>query len=324
MKIFLKILNVLGAILASALIPVLIAMLIATPIVAGVCSFLEPKTISTVIKDIDMTEIVASSPDFKTALEEAGLAAEAIDEILDMDLISDLTETYLEDVSAILSGERETSAIDRNTLLSLYDKHAEDVLEFVKNYSGEPTDLTDEQLKTQIRSFIEENADKALEVLPDAKELTREITESVADSGVEAEDVGAALSFIRDMLVPILIGVIIFLSLLIFGLRAYHFEGTIWLGSVYVFCSGVAFIMLGASDTLRTLISEALGEASVISLAGSIVGTLTRKAGVFAAVYLAVGLLMIGAFVAVRIFLSKKKKAAAAEQIPDLNEIPVQ
>ena len=137
MKIFLKILNVLGAILASALIPVLIAMLIATPIVAGVCSFLEPKTISTVIKDIDMTEIVASSPDFKTALEEAGLAAEAIDEILDMDLISDLTETYLEDVSAILSGERETSAIDRNTLLSLYDKHAEDVLEFVKNYSGE-------------------------------------------------------------------------------------------------------------------------------------------------------------------------------------------
>lgn len=314
MKIFIKILNVLGAIFASLLLPVLIALLVATPIVSGVCSFTNVSTLTDMIKSIDLTEIAASSPDFSEMLKEAGVKPERIDEFLGADVVLEFTEIYLEDISATLSGERETSAITSETLLSLYDKHADEIVELLKEYSDEPIDIPDSEIKTELRSVIEQDADKLLESLPKASD----ITEAIAADGVDIDMISDAFTFIRDTLVPLLICVVAFLSLLVFGLRAYHLEGTIWLGVVYTICAFMLVSVRIASDTLSSALYTSfleLGGASIVI--DPIIGTLMKNVTVYAIVYLAIGLAMIGAFVAVRIFISKKKKTALAENTID-------
>ena len=77
MKIILKILNALGAFLASLLCPVLISLLITTPIVAGACALAQPKTLTGILKDVNVTELVAASPDIQQMLEDAGSKVKA-------------------------------------------------------------------------------------------------------------------------------------------------------------------------------------------------------------------------------------------------------
>lgn len=310
MKILVKILNVLGAIFASLLLPVLIALLVATPIVSGVCSFTNVSTLTDMIKSIDLTEIAADSPDFSEMLEQAGVKPERIDKFLDAEVVVEFTEIYLEDISAVLSGERETSAITSETLLSLYDKHADEIVELIKEYSDEPIDTPDDEIKTTLRSVIEQDADKLLESLPKASD----ITEAIAEGGVDIDTLSDVFTFIRDTLVPLLICAVALLSLLMFGLRAYHLEGTIWLGVVYTICAFMLISTRVASDTLSsslyTSFSE-LGGASIVI--DSIVGALMKNVTVYAIVYLVIGLAMIGAFVAVRIYIAKKREAVLAE-----------
>ena len=283
MKIILKILNALGAFLASLLCPVLISLLITTPIVAGACALAQPKTLTG---------------------------------ILDMEIIDEFTEMYLEDATAILSGERETSAITSEALLDLYDKHAEDILKLVKTQMDEADGKSDEELLSELRSFVEKNVNQALESLPKTEQLVGEIADSIADSIADTEmdirDIGAAFTFIQNSLIPLLIGVAALLSLIIFGLRAYHLEGTMWLGAIYLLCSGVSFAILGASDALSGIATEALSELGGGALVDSILGTITTRSGTFGIAYLVIGVAMTGAFIAVRVFLSKKKKAALA------------
>ena len=63
MKIIGKIFNALGAIVAALLVPVLIALLVAVPVVSGICSVANPDKLTGLIKNIDFRAIVLSSPD---------------------------------------------------------------------------------------------------------------------------------------------------------------------------------------------------------------------------------------------------------------------
>ena len=85
-----------------------------------------------------------------------------------------------------------------------------------------------------------------------------------------------------------------------------------WLGAIYLLCSGVSFAILGASDALSGIATEALSELGGGALVDSILGTITTRSGTFGIAYLVIGVAMTGAFIAVRVFLSKKKKAALA------------
>ena len=135
MKIFIKILNVIGALFASVFMPILLALCIATPVVSAVCSFTHPEDITAMIKSIDMEEIVLASPDIEKALADAGVSAEAIDKILYMKIISEFTEMYIDDVTSILTGEISESAITPERILALYDKHSGEVVELIKNFN---------------------------------------------------------------------------------------------------------------------------------------------------------------------------------------------
>ena len=315
MKIFIKILNVIGALFASVFMPILLALCIATPVVSAVCSFTHPEDITAMIKSIDMEEIVLASPDIEKALADAGVSAEAIDKILDMKIISEFTEMYIDDVTSILTGEISESAITPERILALYDKHSGEVVELIKSFSKEPITETDSEIARQVRTLIENDVEGFLDSLPTAADIKA----GISDSGIDADMVAGVFSFIQNSLVPLLIAVLVFLSLLIFGLRAYHLEGTIWLGVNYTLASVILFVTAGGIDSALSLLGVAIGEGigtDISFIEDLISSALTRSIIPFACAYAVAAVLMIAAFVLVRIHIAKKKKVLAAAAQP--------
>ncbi|MBQ2862713.1 MAG: hypothetical protein IJE84_00890 [Clostridia bacterium] len=311
MKIIGKIFNALGAIIAALLVPVLIALLIATPVVCGVCSLANPDKLSGLIKSIDFGEIVLSSPDLSQALEDAGVSPDAVGEILGMDIVEEFTDMYLEDVTSILSGEQTQAKLNRDSILALYDKYSDDVLELIKTYSPEPIELSDKELSEEVRTLVEEQAEEILTSLPTAEDIRI----SLSSSGIDTSVVADAFNFARTSLTPILIGVLVIFSLIIFALRAYHLEGTIWLGIVYTLVAVLMFSMLGSIPTLSAELENALdGTQGLSSVSGIIGDALSYAFMPFAVGYAIVGVLLIASFVLVRIYYHKKKKSECEAQ----------
>lgn len=306
MKIIGKILNALAAMIAALLVPVLIALLVAVPVVSGICSVANPDKLTGLIKNIDFGEIVLSSPDLSQAFEDAGVSLDAVNEILSMDMVGEFTDMYLEDVTAILSGEQSASKLNRDSILALYDKYSDDVVELVKTYSPEPINLTDKELSEEVRTLVEDQADEILTSLPTAEDIRVSLTAS----GVDTSMIADVFNFIRTSLTPILIGVLVIFSLIIFGLRAYHLEGTIWLGIVYTLVAVLMFSMLGNMSMLTSELEATLaGSVEGLSSVGGIVGGAVSYALMpFAVGYIIVGVFLIAAFVLVRVYYHKKKK----------------
>ena len=306
MKIIGKILNGLAAIIAALLVPVLVALLVAVPVVSGICSVANPDKLTSMIKNIDFGEIILSSPDLSHALESTGISADAVNEILDMDMIGELTDMYIEDVTAILSGEQLESKLNTESILAIYDKYSQEVLELVKTYAPEPIQIPDKELSEEVRTLVEEQAEQLLTSLPTAEDIRF----SLSSSGIDTSMIADTFNFIRTSLTPILIGVLVIFSLLIFGLRAYHLEGTIWLGIVYTLVAILMFSMLGniaiVSSELESALSTSIeGLSSIGVILGDAIGYSLMP---FAIGYVIVGVLMIAAFVCVRVYYHKKKK----------------
>ena len=315
MKIFLKTLNVIGAMLATVFMPVLLALCIATPVVSAVCSFTHPEDISAIIKSIDMKEIVLASPDLEKTLTDAGVSAEAVDKILDMEIVGEFTEMYLNDVTSILTGEQIESSITPDSILALYDKHSDEIVELIKSFAEEPITEPDSEIARQVRTLIENDVQGFVDSLPTAADIKT----TIQDSGIDADMVASVFTFIQNSLVPLLIAVLVFLSLLIFGLRAYHLEGTIWLGINYTLAAVILFITVGGIDSLLALLNVGISEiaGTDMSFAGEILsGTLTRSLIPYAIAYAVTAVVMIAAFVLVRIHIAKKKKVLAAAAQP--------
>ena len=315
MKIFLKTLNVIGAMLATVFMPVLLALCIATPVVSAVCSFTHPEDISAIIKSIDMKEIVLASPDLEKTLTDAGVSAEAVDKILDMEIVGEFTEMYLNDVTSILTGEQIESSITPDSILALYDKHSDEIVELIKSFAEEPITEPDSEIARQVRTLIENDVQGFVDSLPTAADIKT----TIQDSGIDADMVASVFTFIQNSLVPLLIAVLVFLSLLIFGLRAYHLEGTIWLGINYTLAAVILFITVGGIDSALSLLGVAIGEGigtDISFIEDLISSALTRSIIPFACAYAVAAVLMIAAFVLVRIHIAKKKKALAAAAQP--------
>ncbi len=306
MKIFIKILNIIGAVLASLLMPLLIAALIAAPVVNAVSSFSRPDDIADMIRDLDLSKILDTEM-LGDALEQAEIPKDAVEDILKLDVVADFAQMYLEDIEAqILDGQKGT-LVDTDTLLMLADKHMNDIVELVRDFAPEDTELTDTQISEEVRSFINKEAPEMLSSLPAASD----IIDSLNESGIDTEMLADIFSFIQQSLMPLMYTVIVFLSLLIFGLRAYRLEGTVWLGIDYILASAVLLLVSLGSDSALELASLELSELSGISTLLS--DMITSSINPFALAYLIIGIVFIAAFVVIRITISKRRKAKLSQ-----------
>ncbi len=298
MKIFWKVLRIIGAVMASLLTPVLIILLMTAPVAKSASMLVNPRSLHEIIQKIDTRELVNSAPELKDVLREAGVSASALDAVLESDIMSDFIDLYAEDMEAqLFDGQKQTS-ITANDLLRLAEKHMDDLVDIAREHFSD---------KVKGKSYSEISRDITNAVNKHAPEIIKSLS-GLADifEELDPDDTKAAYLFIKGSMMALIYAAIILLSLMIFACRAYHLEGTVWLGISYSVAAVFMFLIPAISDGILDLIGNS-ASTGIISTALSVFIEVCAE---FAVAYVIIGVLFIAAFVAVRVMYSLKKKKA--------------
>ena len=308
--------NIFGILFAIVLSILLLVTLIASPIVTAASDFVKPETIRETVTKIDIQKIlVDNNIDLGAAMEDYGIPSEAVGEIMKTDAVGEVVELYAKELGAAISGE-DVSYITPDAIKQIADENLSDLVDIAYSFVSEenlPEDTTIEEVKTKVKTglkeYVDTNAEEIVSFLPNPKEI---IVETVNTEIIETIRYVQNGTFTTALWIAIAV-----LSLLIFGCRWPRFKGFMWLGVVFLLGAAFTFALSSVLNTalIDYIIAMIPGFEGVVAPAMATVSASIIKMGIILAVLTAV---FIAAFVVGRVFLAKKKKAAAT-----VNNAPV-
>ena len=338
-----KALNVFAIILAWILSIAMVFMLVASPMTLSALSLLEPEDIVQIVGQVmvEGAEPAAAQPreaygvqmlSAEAAVTEESAQSDAanglvqsiqgivgdevspemLEKVLTSDAMSELLGAYTEDVANAFVGVDGEKQFTSELLVEVVQENLDEIVEIVEE-SGKVA-LTDEQkeaFKSQLQTTVEENAEKIVEEIP----TPEQVKESVLSSNQEL-----ALAFEilakKDQIKGAIVGMIVVVSLLIFGLRYPRFRGLRWL-STNLFVAGgfnvIICLILGVGSSAIKSATTAIdsGVGGVIEdVIGTVLsqlakGVILRTVIIFVA---AIGLLV--GYILLKKFVCKKKANA--------------
>lgn len=298
MKALKSICNVFGILIAIVLSLVLLIFLIVSPVFSGVTSLVQSETLHSIVRQIDLSELMATDSSDPTAA--------MLNELIRTDLMGEVIDLYIDDTLSALDGDSAQSALTPDTVNALVQKHMDELMPIMREYAGSDPTIDDDTLKQIITAMFD--GDALIEALP-----------SPADLGI-TEEVITALSLIRNK--ALLTGSVILaavLSLLVFALRWPRFKGFMWLAVVYII-SALFNLVSGAGVSAAIPALAATYEPKLEGVLSPVLAVLTRAFFTSAAVLgvLAIAFILIFAFGRRAL---KKKKLAAAPAAPVVEEV---
>ena len=227
-----KVLNVFGIIFAWILSIALVLSLIVSPIILSALSLLSPKTLANAVTNIDMSSLVAPEVGGEGS-EDGGMAA-----LLSTNAAKELFQLYATDITNSLSGKNAESKFTVEALQKVVEENIDELIAVMREMEAVPTDASDEEIKTAIKTGITENMDEIMENLPDPKELTEQVSAENPELQVAFDIIGRAQTIKFTV-----IGEIILISVLIFVCRLFDFKGVRWLSVDLFIASGVCVLL---------------------------------------------------------------------------------
>lgn len=311
MKAVKIILNIFGILLSIVLSLVLLLTIVVSPVFTAASDIVKPETIHKVITNINYEQLLVDNGiDVENSMEEYGIPAQAITDIMESDMVGDVIELYAKEVEAALAGNMDTEFLNADAIKQIAGENIDEIVNIALQFIPEeeiPTDVSIEEVKEQVKvgitEYVETNAEEIVSYLPDVKEM---IVESVDTQTIEV------IRYVQNgTFTGIIWGIIIVLSAIIYLLRFPRFKGFMWLAVVY-FLGAISTFALGSTlnGTLLDMIIESVPELNiVVTPAAEAVYASIIKVGIILMVLTA---LYIAAFVVGRVFLAKRKKALAA------------
>ncbi len=314
MKVFLKILKVLGAFLASLITPLLVAALMLAPVANTVSSVFTGDFVAKLVSNIDVKEMVNTNEELKESFEKADVDPEQIEAIVKSEAFGDVLECYTEDLTEVLAGNRDESEFNTEALKEIISDNMDEIVSAVKGNVDAVKDMTDKEIEDDILKAIDESGEEIVGMLPkaeDMQELARDIP--------GASNIGGTVRFIQKSLMPAVYGVIAGLALLIFLFRIHKFNGLLWDGIIFTGCSILTFVIAFGMKGIIESIEGSIGGG----IADAIAPFMSTFEGIFlpfAIAYAIIGVLFIGGFIALCVLRRSKQKklalaAAAAEAV---------
>ena len=320
MKVFLKILKVLGAFLASLITPLLVAALMLAPVANTVSSVFTGEIVAKLVTNLDFEELKVSNEVFKETFENSDITPEEFEAIIKSDTFVEILEYYTEDLTEIMAGNRDESEFTPEALKEIISDNMDEVVGAVKENVSEAKDMTYSEIEDDILTAIDESGEELVKVLPKAEDMKEMVNDLPGVSNV-----GGVIKFMQKSLMPIVYGVIAGLALLIFLFRISKFNGLLWDGIIFTGCSVLMFIVTFGFEAIM----EALDEKGIIGLDTS-TPFISSFEGIFlpfAIAYAIIGVLFIGGFIALCVLRRSKQKklalAAVAAEAAVANEAPV-
>lgn len=354
-----KALNIFGIILAWILSIVMVLMLIAAPLTLSALSLLDPDNIAELVGGalVKPDESAAAEPeqDYGVAMlsaengvrEENSLTLdpvgenaqtddalaglkdslqdivgeevneEVLNKVLQSDAVSELLDAYVGDVTNAITGKPGEKQFTAEKLVEVVKNNADEIVEIVEEAGVTLTDDQKAQLKTEIKSAVEENAESIIAEIP----TPEEIKESLVDGNRE---IGFAFEILRakNQIKGMLVGVIVVISLLIFGLRYPGFRGLRWL-STNLFTAGgfnvVLCIVLGLGSSAVKGVAEgvnAIDSSPIEGVVTTLLSQLTTGVIIRTVIIFVAAIALLVGYILLKVFVRKKKADKQAEPIP--------
>lgn len=288
-----KVINVFGILAAVILSVVLLATLIAAPVVSACTSLVQEKTMHKLVESIDFSGLVAAGEDDPSAA------------LFETEFFAQLLTLYTDDVLAALDGKEQTN-LTEDALNALVQEHMDELVPFMRAMlEDEETDaiLTDDVLEQAVTEMFATDGGSFLEMFPPVEALG-------IDAGL-LEGISVLRS--KAALTSVIIAVVV-LSLLVYGCRWPRFKGFMWLAVVYFLGAGAtALIGLSVSAVVPALLMAELEPLMGVFL--PILTMLKNALLTGALVELALVVVFVLVFVFGRKALKKRKAAQAAAAV---------
>ena len=249
MKIIKAIFNVLGIFLATLFSIILIVMLIVTPTVSAVSSFLRADTLHNVVKNIDANELLRNFGGDRLPTEINGMdVSSIIDELLKSEMVEDILSIYIENIFSTIEGSNSASGPTAETIEGILNKHIDSLLPMVKAQIGTEVPLTDENIKMMAKTMIKSLVPNFMTMLP-----------TLEDLGLDPTTIRILQNLYNGNYFKYMLFASGLVSLLILLLRFPRFKGFMWLGVVYLLSAILVFmisLLTKTSDVLNTIAGD--------------------------------------------------------------------
>ncbi len=300
----LRVLGMIGGVLFSI---VLIITLIASLLFSVAASITKPNTIVTLIKDFSLTEQIMDDPSITDAIEQEGIPAELVADLLDSPFFKDTVEAYTEDIIASVQGKQPDVIFNEQTVKQFAEEHMDSLVALVEKHMPEGTQATEAEIESALRNMADSYATSLVQAIPTGEQLKEMLVETELQKPVE---------FLVSSTVPtVLYTVIGVLAVLIFVCLLHKFRGLLCLG-IDALVAALPLFALYLALSGESVTSSLLGDST--TLVATLVSVLVGKLGVYLIVLSVVGVLFIAGFITYHI-LAKKK--ACAVQLPVASDV---
>ena len=292
-KTFVKVLKILFSIFLSF---IFITTAFVLPIYYSVAGIFTPKTVSTVVQNIDFAEMITDSEEFNNAIKEFGIEKESVNEIMQSNEFGSFLESCTSTVmDAVFNNPESLDSFDPAVLKDIIDNHADDI-----------TNVLQEKLNLSIKK--EDVQSTMHKLLDDNSDQIKENILYLAPSNEKSHPAYKIMSFIQTTLkLPVILLCILFEVLLlglIYLLNKNKFGGFIWIivnSVITALLLTAVFIIFKSNFITNAFISapNILGNITTTML-----GTVTAK--------LLIAIIVLGliAAAAITAFILLKKHAA--------------
>ncbi len=299
-----KAVGVITAILATLLSIVFVLVTFVTAVFGSVTSIIRPANIVNVVQNIDYTEAIGISANEPLVVGDMEIPVEIVNEFMESPAVEELLSTYTESVSALLTGKEIPEGLTPDKLRQIADKHLDDLLDIVADYL--PQDVPRQELRDQVYTMIDENAEEILAQLPTTQQLVEEVVP------ISAKELATVQMVLGPAVITVLIAVCVVLALLILVCRLRRFGWMLWIGIDSIIVAILVAIVGAGSGIVLSLLQGQMTQATAV--ASSAVRVVANQLWLATGILLAVG---VGAIVVCCIIRSNAKKrlalAAAAE-----------
>ena len=290
-----KVLNVFGIIIAWFLSIALVILLFVTPIVLSSLSLVKPRELCETIKDVDLSQIIELME-----LELPDEESQQVMELFRSDAVQELYEAYIDSVFAALDNDMPQVALDEAKIQQIVRDHMDELYSFALNAIPDMKDYPETEAKALLESYLINAFQEYAQEMPSGEEMRIELFGGEA----EAQMALRLISQIDEIKLSYL-GVLVFLSLLIFVCRLHGWRGFRWLSTNLFIAGGLNTFVCAALALGSSIIAGLLGSDPI---SGLVVNTLLPA---FAqGVYIRTGIMIVSAIALLAIYLYIKKSAA--------------
>lgn len=340
-----KALNVFAIILAWILSIAMVVMLIAAPLALSALSLLDPDNIVEIVGQVmvDSAASAAAQPretyTVKTlsaeteATEESAnnnaanglmqsiqgivgdeVSAELVDKVLTSNAMSELLGAYTQDIANAFVGKEGQQQFTPELVVKVVQENLDEIVEIVEESGAPLTEEEKEAFKSQLQTAVEDNAEKIVEEMPKPEE----VKESLLSNNEEMALAFAVLAK-KNQIKGAIVGIIVLLSALIFGLRYPGLRGMRWLASNLFTAGGfnvLICVVLGLSASAVKGVTagiNAMDGSPIEGIIGMMLGQLSKGVIIRTAIIFVAAIALLVGYILLKPFVRKKKAAKVVE-----------